>query len=69
VDLRSAPGEGELPLAELLEALPRDCPLSLEVRSRRYRNQFPNPVERAARIRQRTLEFLESLSAPSSGPG
>lgn len=67
VDLRSAPGEGELPLAELLESLPPACPLSLEVRSRRYRNAFPDPVERAARIRERTLRFLESLVLPASG--
>ena len=63
VDLRSAPGEGELPLAALLEALPSACPLSLEVRSRRHRERFPEPAERAAAIREQTLRFLRSTAA------
>ncbi|HEX7034160.1 MAG TPA: TIM barrel protein [Pseudomonadales bacterium] len=63
VDQRSAPGEGELPLAALLDVLPADCPLSLEVRSRRYRGRFPDPAERAAAIRERTLRFLDSVGA------
>ena len=58
LDLRSAPGEGELPLKALLEVLPDDCPLSLEVRSRYYRDTYPDPAARAAAIRRRTLEFL-----------
>lgn len=61
LDRRSAPGEGELPLARVLAGLAPDCPLSLEVRSRAYRQNYPDPAERAAAIRQRTLQFLESL--------
>ena len=34
LDRRSPPGEGELPLGPMLEALPPDTPLSLEVRSK-----------------------------------
>lgn len=63
VDLRSAPGEGELPLAALLDVLPADIPLSLEVRSRRYRERFPDAAARAAAIRERTLRFLDSVGA------
>ena len=63
LDRRSAPGEGDLPLAALLTHLPADCPLSLEVRSRAYREAYPDPTERAAAIRQRTLQFLDSLAS------
>lgn len=60
VDLRSAPGEGELPLAALLEQIPVEVPLSLEVRSRRYRQEFPDAVERARVIRERTEASLRA---------
>jgi len=60
VDGRSAPGEGELPLGRLLEQLPPDTPLSLEVRSRRYREQYPDPVERAQAVLRQTRLFLAS---------
>ena len=57
LDRRCAPGEGELPLEETL-GLNRMAPLSLEVRSRAYREQYPDPAERARAIRRRTLDFL-----------
>jgi sugar phosphate isomerase/epimerase len=63
VDGRSSPGEGALPLVELLEVLPPAIPLSLEVRSRRYREQFPDPVDRAREVRLRTERFLAGASA------
>lgn len=58
LDLRSAAGEGELPLRSMLARLPADCPLSLEVRSKRYRDDYPRPVDRARAIRERTEKFL-----------
>ncbi len=58
VDGRSSPGEGGLPLGSLLEVLPSAIPLSLEVRSKRYREEFPDPVLRAREIRERTERFL-----------
>lgn len=64
VDLRSCPGEGALPLAELLRFLPPDCPLSLEVRSRALRQQFPGPAERAAAVLARSRAFLEAHAGP-----
>jgi sugar phosphate isomerase/epimerase len=63
VDGRSAPGEGGLPLAALLNALPAGIPLSLEVRSRRYREQYPDPVARARAVLEQTRRFLRSLPA------
>ena len=58
LDLRSAPGEGELPLAALLAALPPDLPLSLEVRSKWYRDTYPEPLARATAILEQTEKFL-----------
>lgn len=46
---RSCPGEGALPIAELLTALP-EVPISLEVRSERLLVDFPEPKERAAHV-------------------
>lgn len=60
MDGRLAPGEGELPLRELLRALPEDVPLSLEVRSQRYRERHPDPVERARAILCSTERFLSA---------
>jgi sugar phosphate isomerase/epimerase len=59
LDGRLAPGEGELPLQRLLEALPADLPLSLEVRSRHYRDAFSDPVARAKAVWHQTTEFLK----------
>jgi sugar phosphate isomerase/epimerase len=47
LDLRLMPGEGELPLFALLDALPHDLPLSIELRSKALRDNFPDPAERA----------------------
>jgi sugar phosphate isomerase/epimerase len=70
VDGRSAPGEGELPLARLLDALPAHTPLSLEVRSRRYREQYVDPVARAGAVLAQTRRFFAELpSASARTPG
>ena len=61
LDLRSAPGEGELQLAPLLKLLPADTPLSMEVRSRAYRERYPDPQARAAAVLAQTMSFLESI--------
>ena len=58
VDGRVAPGEGQLPLRELLAALPDELPLSLEVRSKRYRDAYPDPVNRARAVLAATQRFL-----------
>ena len=62
VDGRSAAGEGALPLRRLLRALPPGTPLSLEVRSRRYREQFPDPVARARAVLEQTCRFFAGAS-------
>ncbi len=50
---RCLPGEGELPLAELLDVLDARAPraaLSAEVLSRRLREDLPDPTERARAV-------------------
>jgi sugar phosphate isomerase/epimerase len=59
IDLRSCPGEGALPVAAIVKALPQDIPLSLEIRSRAYRDRFPDATERAAAVRKASLAYLQ----------
>ncbi len=56
---RLPPGEGELPLNDILDALPEHVPLAVEVPlTRRYPNLAP--VDRARRAWVATNKFLES---------
>ena len=50
---RSCPGEGTLPIDELLAALP-EVPISFEVRSEKLLVDFSDPVERAAYVWSRS---------------
>lgn len=58
VDHRLGIGEGELPLVGLLAACPPSLPLSLEVRSRRLRDTYPDFAERAAVVLRQTSQWL-----------
>ena len=57
---RLAPGEGALPLAALLDALPNSIPLAVEVPLAR---SMPNatPLERARHVRITTERFLSQI--------
>lgn len=61
IDLRSAPGEGDLPLDDILKALPAAIPLSLEVRSKTYRDRYRDPIDRARSVRQKTLSYFDTI--------
>ena len=61
IDGRLAPGEGAIPVAAMARALPPHLPVSLEIRSRHYREQYPDPVERARVILARSTEFLNAI--------
>lgn len=61
VDLREQAGEGVLPLAALLEALPPDIPLSIELRSAALREAFSHPALRAKAVADATRNYLETL--------
>ena len=58
LDGRLIPGEGVLPLAELLNGWPADLPLSIELRSKALRDAFPDPIARARHLRERTEAWL-----------
>jgi sugar phosphate isomerase/epimerase len=61
VDGRLLPGEGQLPIRELLEALPRGLALSPEIRSRALRDRYPDIADRARAIAEATRQFLTAL--------
>lgn len=61
IDLRSAPGAGELNLRPLLQALPADTPLSMEVRSRALREAYSDPQARAAAVLSQTRNYLTEI--------
>lgn len=56
---RLLPGEGGLPIAELLGVVPA-VPLSLELRSEPLRTLYPDPVERARAVRLSMERLLAS---------
>ena len=63
IDGRLAPGEGSIPVAAMTSALPADLPISLEIRSRYYRERYPDHVERARVSLERTRAFFADLTA------
>jgi sugar phosphate isomerase/epimerase len=58
LDARLAPGDGELPIVELVDALPAHTSLSFEIRSASLRSAYPNPTERARHVLATTLDAL-----------
>ena len=62
VDGRLAPGEGSIPCGDD-QSLARQLPISLEIRSRYYRERYPDHVERARVILERTRAFFADLTA------
>lgn len=62
IDLREQAGEGVLPLAAMLQALPKDIPLSIELRSAMLREVFTHPVLRARAVLDATRSWMERLA-------
>lgn len=58
LDLRLMPGDGALPLCELLGVLPPETPLSVELRSAALRDGYPDPAERARALLTATQQWL-----------
>ncbi len=58
IDLREQCGEGGLPLGALYKALPPGIPLSIELRSKRLRESFPDLGERAKAVAIATRRWL-----------
>jgi sugar phosphate isomerase/epimerase len=55
---RVLPGDGGLPVAEILAHLPADCSLSCEILSSELRDRLRAPVTRAKAVADATREFL-----------
>jgi hypothetical protein len=52
------PGEGELPLDDLLAQLPPATPLSVELRSAALRDDHPDPADRARALLAATQRWF-----------
>ena len=64
---RLLPGDGELPLVELVAALPPGLPLSLEMRARWLREDYPDPVERARAVMRGMQTWLAEHGESTPG--
>jgi len=62
IDLREQAGEGVLPLAAMLQALPQQIPLSIELRSAALRAAFTHPALRAKAVLDATRTWMEGLA-------
>ncbi|KHK92664.1 sugar phosphate isomerase/epimerase family protein [Novosphingobium malaysiense] len=61
VDERLLLGEGVLPVADIVAALPPLIPFSIELRSKALRDAYPEAVERAKVVAQASRRFLAKL--------
>jgi sugar phosphate isomerase/epimerase len=61
---RLLPGDGVAPISELLRVLPAECPVSLEMRSRRLMADFPDPRARAKAVLDATVRVGSLESQP-----
>jgi hypothetical protein len=57
--MRLLPGDGELPLAEFLAALPKGMPVSVEAPILSLRETL-TPIEFASRVRQAVAQVLHA---------
>ncbi len=62
IDLREQCGEGGLPLEDLYRALPSGIPLSIELRSKRLRDSFPDAGDRAKAVATATRQWLATVA-------
>ena len=61
IDGRLLPGDGELPLLDIMNVLPTDLPVSPEIRSLALREKYPDITDRARAIFQSCRAFLDDL--------
>ncbi len=64
IDGRLMPGDGVLPLADLIDAWPTNLPLSIELRSRALRQRHPDPTERARVVLDATRRWFATRARP-----
>jgi sugar phosphate isomerase/epimerase len=61
IDLRLQAGEGVLPLAAMLNAMPVDVPLSIELRSKFLRDAYPGASDRASAVARATRKWMADI--------
>ena len=66
LDGRSTLGAGGLPIRELVDELPENTPLSMEIRSAALRSGFPDPADRARHVLATTLAWFADQFSGSS---
>ena len=59
---RCLPGEGELPLTDLLKVFDNKTPISLEIRSRQLMDKFPDPSRRAKAVYEQAQQYLKGIN-------
>mgnify|MGYP001815058976 FL=1 len=59
LDERLTLGAGELPIVDVVDALPGHTALSMEIRAAHLRAAFPDPTDRARHVLATTRAFLE----------
>ncbi len=69
LDGRSVPGAGQLPVEDVIRALPPGLPLSLEIRSAELRERLPDVARRAEAVLSATADLLERLGEHAASPG
>jgi sugar phosphate isomerase/epimerase len=62
LDGRSSPGDGGLDLEAFAAGFAPDTPMSLEIRSKALRDNFPDPLERARHIIERTNHWRGTIA-------
>jgi sugar phosphate isomerase/epimerase len=65
INRRMPLGEGGLPLAAMVDALPADLPMAIEERSAALRDTFPDLVERARQCARTSRAWLDSRGLDS----
>jgi sugar phosphate isomerase/epimerase len=68
LDGRSCPGEGGLDMNGFVAAMPAGTPMSLEIRSKALRDGFPDPLDRARYIFDRTTTWTRHRPGASGHP-
>lgn len=63
INRRMPLGQGGLPLAAMVDALPDHLPLAIEERSAALRDAFPDLTERARRVAQTSRAWLDAARA------
>lgn len=63
LDGRLLPGDGALPLTDLIQAVKADVPFSMELRSAALRTDHPDPLDRAAVVLTASRAMLERVAA------